>query len=119
MLCDNLEVRDGVGGGREMQERGKVHIPMADSCYIQQKLAQYCKASILQLKINKYFFKRENIKSRKDKNNAMKYIYLINEKKSPMLWLDGLFSRLSVWGLLMPSSSPVLQPLARNASHEK
>ena len=55
MLCDNLEVWDGVGGGREMQERRKVHIPMADSCYIQQKLAQYCKASILQLKINKYF----------------------------------------------------------------
>ena len=59
MLCDNLEVWDGVGGGREMQERGKLHIPMADSCYIQQKLAQYCKASILQLKINKYFLREK------------------------------------------------------------
>ena len=59
VLCDNLEVWDGVGGGREMQERGKLHIPMADSCYIQQKLAQYCKASILQLKINKYFLREK------------------------------------------------------------
>ena len=32
MLCDNLEGRDGVGSGREIQEGGDIHIPMADSC---------------------------------------------------------------------------------------
>ena len=32
MLCDKLEGRDGVGGGRETQEGGDICIPMADSC---------------------------------------------------------------------------------------
>ena len=32
MLCDNLEQRDGVGSGREVQEGGGMCIPMADSC---------------------------------------------------------------------------------------
>ena len=32
VLCDNLEGRDGVGNGREIQEGGDIHIPMADSC---------------------------------------------------------------------------------------
>ena len=34
MLCDNLEVWDAVGGGREVQERGEIPIPIADSCCI-------------------------------------------------------------------------------------
>ena len=34
VLCDNLEVWDGMGGGREVQERGKRPISMAVSCYI-------------------------------------------------------------------------------------
>ena len=32
MLCDNLEGWDGLGAGKEVQERGDVCIPMADSC---------------------------------------------------------------------------------------
>ena len=32
MLCDNLDQRDGVGSGREVQEGGAMCIPMADSC---------------------------------------------------------------------------------------
>ena len=32
MLCDNLEGWDGMGGGRVVQERGDVHIPMTDLC---------------------------------------------------------------------------------------
>ena len=32
MLCDNLEGEDGMGSGREVQEGGDIHIPMADSC---------------------------------------------------------------------------------------
>ena len=32
MLCDNLEVGDGVGGGREFPEGGDICIPMADAC---------------------------------------------------------------------------------------
>ena len=29
MLCDNPEGLDGVEGGREVQEGGNIHIPMA------------------------------------------------------------------------------------------
>ena len=28
MLCDNLEAWDGVGDGREVQERGDICVPM-------------------------------------------------------------------------------------------
>ena len=31
-LCINLEGWDGEGGGREVQKRGDMCIPMADSC---------------------------------------------------------------------------------------
>ena len=30
--CDNLEVWDGVGGGRKAQGAGDICIPMADPC---------------------------------------------------------------------------------------
>ena len=30
MLCGSLEGWDGVGGGKEVQEGGDMHIPMAD-----------------------------------------------------------------------------------------
>ena len=32
VLYENLERWDGVGGGREFQGGGDIHIPMADSC---------------------------------------------------------------------------------------
>ena len=32
MLCDNLEGRDVVGGGRKVQDGGDICVPMADSC---------------------------------------------------------------------------------------
>ena len=32
MLCDNLDGWDGVGGGREVQERGDICTPVVDSC---------------------------------------------------------------------------------------
>ena len=32
MLRDILEGRDGVGGGREVQEGGNIGMPMVDSC---------------------------------------------------------------------------------------
>ena len=31
-LWDNLEERDGEGGGREVQEGGDICVPTADSC---------------------------------------------------------------------------------------
>ena len=31
MLCDNLEGWDGLGGGREVQEKKGIDIPMVDS----------------------------------------------------------------------------------------
>ena len=33
VLCDSLEGRGGVGGGREVQEVGDICILMADSCW--------------------------------------------------------------------------------------
>ena len=36
MLCDDLEGWDAVGGGREVQEGGDIHIPVADSCFISE-----------------------------------------------------------------------------------
>jgi len=32
MLCDNLEEWDVKGGRREVQERGEIGLPLADSC---------------------------------------------------------------------------------------
>jgi len=32
VLCDNLEGWDGVGSGREVEEKGNICIAMADSC---------------------------------------------------------------------------------------
>lgn len=32
MLCDNLEGQEREGGGRGVQERGDLRIPVADSC---------------------------------------------------------------------------------------
>ena len=65
VLCDNLEGWDGVGGGREVQEGGGIQILTADSCWLGQKPIRYCKAVILQLKINKF-----KLKKRGDKNNV-------------------------------------------------
>ena len=33
VLCENLEVWDGVWGGKEVQEEGDLCIPVADSCW--------------------------------------------------------------------------------------
>ena len=58
MLCDNLEGRVGAGDGREFQEGGDIRMPMVSLWLIHvdmwQKPTQYCKAIILQLKINKF-----------------------------------------------------------------
>ena len=45
MLCDDLEVWDGVGG-KETQEGGDICIPTADS---RSCTVEHCKASTLQL----------------------------------------------------------------------
>ena len=61
-LCDNLEGWAGEGGGKEVQDGGDICIPMADSCGCLTK-TQYCKAIILQLKINK--LKRKELRNLK------------------------------------------------------
>ena len=33
VLCDNIEEWDWVGGKREVEKGGYLHIPMADSCW--------------------------------------------------------------------------------------
>ena len=50
VLCDNLEGWGGKGGGRVVQERGDVYMPMTDSYWYMEKKSQYCKVIILQLK---------------------------------------------------------------------
>ena len=54
LLCDNLEGWDGVGGGRE----GTYVYLWLIHADVWQKPTQYCKAIVLQLKINikKYNF---------------------------------------------------------------
>ena len=61
MFCDNLGEWDGVGGGGRFKREGTyvyLWLIHADGW---QKPTQYCKAIILQLKINK-FIKRMLIK---------------------------------------------------------
>ena len=54
--CDNLEGGDGVGGGRDLQERWDIYIYLwLIHVDIWQKPTQYCKAIIFQLKINSIF----------------------------------------------------------------
>ena len=52
-LCDNLE-----GRWKEVQGGGDRGTPMAIHFDVWQKPTQYCKAIILQLKINKFNFKK-------------------------------------------------------------
>ena len=53
VLCENLEGWDGVGDGREVQEAGGMCIWLIH-VDVWQIPTQYCKAIILQLKINKF-----------------------------------------------------------------
>ena len=60
VLCDNLEEWDGVGGRREIQEGGDILYLWLIHVDVWQRLTQYCKAIILQLKVN---FKKFSINS--------------------------------------------------------
>ena len=61
LLCDNLEGWGGVRGKREFPEERDRCIPMADHVDVCQKLTQYCKAIILQLKIFLKNYRRQLI----------------------------------------------------------
>ena len=50
VLCDNLEGWNGVGGGSKVWEGRDICKPIAESCWLWQKLTQYCQATILQTK---------------------------------------------------------------------
>ena len=50
MFCNNLEGWNGVGSGKEVQERGVICYVWLIHVDIWQKLPRYCKAIILQLK---------------------------------------------------------------------
>ena len=47
VLCENLEVWDGVQGGKEVQEEGDICIPVADSCWCLAETNTIYKAIIL------------------------------------------------------------------------
>ena len=59
VLCDNLEGWDGVGEGRRLKREGTYVYLWLIHVDIWQKPTQYCKAILLELKINKFFKKRE------------------------------------------------------------
>ena len=48
-LCNNLEGREKVRGGKEVQEAGYIWIPVANSYWCMAETNAYCKAIILQL----------------------------------------------------------------------
>ena len=52
-----LKGLDGVGGGREVQNEGTYVYLWLIHADVRQKPVQYCKAIVLQLKINKLIFK--------------------------------------------------------------
>ena len=52
VLCDNLDGWNGVGGG--FRREGTYVYPWLLHAEVWQKSIQYCKAVILQLKINKF-----------------------------------------------------------------
>ena len=52
-----LKGLDGVGGGREVQNEGTYVYLWLIHVDVRQKPVQYCKAIVLQLKINKLIFK--------------------------------------------------------------
>ena len=54
MLCDNLKEWDGVGGGGRFKREGTYVYLWLTRVDVWQKPTQYCKAIILQLKINVY-----------------------------------------------------------------
>ena len=53
-LCDNQEGWSGVGGGKGVQEEGTYVYLWLIHVDVWQKPTQYCKAIILQLKVNKF-----------------------------------------------------------------
>ena len=42
-----------MGGGKEVPEGGDMYTPMVDSCRCMAETNKYCKATMLELKVNK------------------------------------------------------------------
>ena len=53
VLCDNLEGWGGEGGGRVVQERGDVYMPMTDSYWYMEKNITILQTNYPPIKINK------------------------------------------------------------------
>ena len=64
MTSSVTTLRGEWGRGREVHEGGDICTPMADPCWCMAETTQYCKAIILQLKINN-FLKRKKKKKKK------------------------------------------------------
>ena len=68
MLCDNLEGWDGVGGGKFKKDDTCVYLWLIH-VFVWQNPTQHCKATIFQLKINKFQNRKEKKYSGR-KNNT-------------------------------------------------
>ena len=64
-ICNNKEISGalwqprGVGVGREVQEGGDIHIPMADSCWWMAETNTILQSNYPTIKNTIYFLKRE------------------------------------------------------------
>ena len=61
---DIIDGWEGVGGGREVQDRGDMYISGLNHIDVWQKLTQHCKAIIFQFKRNTKTTTKENKKHR-------------------------------------------------------
>ena len=82
--CTGMTQRDGIGREEGVGFRMEnTCTPMADSCQCMAKPLQYCKVISLQLKLNKFIFKKFNCEKNKkimyfiDIKNSILYINLI------------------------------------------
>ena len=56
MFCSDLN-------GKETQRRGDIYVRMVIHSSVQQKLTQYCTATVLQYMFLSFFLKKENLHS--------------------------------------------------------
>jgi len=70
--CTGMTQRDEMG--RELEggfRMGNTCTPMADSCQYMAKPKQYCKVISLQLKLNKFIFKKYFSRFKKKRKNSI------------------------------------------------
>ena len=107
-LHDNLKGWDGVGDRSGVQEGGDICIPMANSSWCMAETNKYCKAIIVQLKINIWLEKKRWVSSMPRPQDGMHASFCSFLK--PCFWASQLEEEISrmkqIWiSLLSPSQT--------------